>query len=142
MPIGPGPIFHIEMVAAARRWQTFALRVALLVVLLFVLFLVYVNTQALVSGRPLSINDYAEMGNPFAAVVLTTQLAVIMLAAAGATAGAVCVDKSRGNLTLMLTTDLRSAEIVLEKISARLLPLMVLITASLPLLAIATMLGG
>ena len=50
------------------------------------------------------------------------ELALILLAAPAATAGAVCLDKARGTLDHMLVTDLSNAEIVLGKLAARLVP--------------------
>jgi ABC-type transport system involved in multi-copper enzyme maturation permease subunit len=142
LPIDPGPLFKIELVAAARRWQTYALRAALVLALLSALFLVYINDWRRLTGQKLSINDYAEMGQSFAFTVLATQLTIILLAAPAATAGAICLDKSRGNMTLLMASTLSSAEIVLGKLAARMFPVFGLIAASVPVLFIATLLGG
>ena len=48
--------------------------------------------------------------------MVLTQLIVIMLAAPAATAGAICVDKSRGTLHHVFVTDLTDREIVLGKL--------------------------
>jgi ABC-type transport system involved in multi-copper enzyme maturation permease subunit len=70
------------------------------------------------------------------------QLALVLLVAPAATAGAICVDRARGTLTHMLVTDLTDSEIVLGKLAARLLPVFALVGATVPVLAIAGLLGG
>jgi ABC-type transport system involved in multi-copper enzyme maturation permease subunit len=49
---------------------------------------------------------------------------------------------ARGNLTHLFVTDLSSAEIVLGKLAARLVPVFGLVAATIPVLAIAGLLGG
>jgi ABC-type transport system involved in multi-copper enzyme maturation permease subunit len=140
--IDPGPLFKFEVIAAARRWQTYALRVALIGMLLAALFFVYINDWRIWSGRKISLNDYADLGRSFATTILITQMAIIMLAAPAATAGAICLDKARGNMTLLMGSMLSSAEIVLGKLGARMIPVFALIAASIPVLFIASLLGG
>src|SRR5205823_3108006 len=67
---------------------------------------------------------------------------LLLLAAPGAAAGAVCLDKQRGNLLHLLVTDLTAAEIVLGKLGACLLPILGLLLGSVPLLLATTWLGG
>ena len=62
--------------------------------------------------------------------------------APAATAGAVCLDKARGTLDHMLATDLSNAEIVLGKLGVRLIPVLGLIACTLPILALAGLMGG
>jgi ABC-type transport system involved in multi-copper enzyme maturation permease subunit len=52
------------------------------------------------------------------------------------------MDRSRGTLEHMLATDLSDVEIVLGKLAARLMPVLGLIAASMPVLALSTLLGG
>ena len=96
-------------------------------------------------GEPvgsISIKDLAEGGQYFFYAISTTQLMVVLLVAPAATAGAICLDRARGNLTHMLVTDLADAEIVLGKLAARLLPVVALVAATIPVLALAGLLGG
>jgi ABC-type transport system involved in multi-copper enzyme maturation permease subunit len=66
----------------------------------------------------------------------------IGLAAPAYTAGAVCLDRARGTLLHLLATDLSDAEIVLGKLAARLIPVLGLLLASVPVLFAAILLGG
>ncbi len=137
---GPGPVFAVELRGAGRRWQTFVLRAgfvaALLGALAFVWWVQVTERQAR------SARDLARVGEGFYYALVGTQLALLLLAAPAATAGAVCQDKARGALLHLLVTDLSDAEIVLGKLAARLVPVFSLLLAGLPVLAVATLLGG
>ena len=74
--------------------------------------------------------------------VIGTQLTLVLLAAPAATAGAICLDRSRGTLTHLLVTDLSDREIVLGKLAARLTPILTLVACPLPVMQILTLLGG
>jgi ABC-type transport system involved in multi-copper enzyme maturation permease subunit len=135
---GLGPVFVYECVTAARRWQTFAGRAAFLAALLVGLVAVWAGQVSVVG----SVSRTAQVGESYFFAIAGTQLVLVLLAAPAYTAGAVCLDKARGNLAHMLVTDLSSAEIVLGKLGSRLLPVLGLVLAGLPLLAVATLLGG
>ena len=89
-----------------------------------------------------SSKEYSQLGESYFYRMIGVELAVVMLAAPAATAGAICLDRSRGTLEHMLATDLSDAEIVLGKLGARLMPVLGLVACSLPVLAISTLLGG
>ena len=71
-----------------------------------------------------------------------TQLALVLLAAPAATAGAICLDKARGTLAHVMVTDLTDREVVLGKLAARLVPVLNLIACALPVAALGTLMGG
>ena len=89
-----------------------------------------------------SIQALADLGEIFYYAIATAQIALVLLVAPAATAGAICVDRARGTLTHMLVTDLTNSEIVLGKLAARLLPVFALVAATVPVLALAGLLGG
>ncbi len=74
--------------------------------------------------------------------LIGVELALVMLAAPAATAGAICLDRARGTLAHMLMTDLSDPEIVLGKLAARLLPVLGLVACTWPVMAISSLLGG
>jgi ABC-type transport system involved in multi-copper enzyme maturation permease subunit len=137
---GPGPVFWIELRAAARRWQTYAVRVGFILALMVALAVVWESKVG--NHERLSVNQLASAGETFYYGLVGTQLTLILLAAPAATAGAVCIDKSRGCLLQVLTTDLSSAEIVLGKLAANLTPVFSLLLAGVPVLGAATLIGG
>ena len=141
---GPGPVFIHESIAATRRWQLYALRS------LFV-FGLCLRWQSCFSWwstwlggpcRASSIRVLAMLGETFYYAIATVQLVLVLLVAPAATAGAICVDRVRGMLTHMLVTDLTDSEIVLGKLAAQLLPVFALVGATVPVLALAGLLGG
>lgn len=140
MRLSLGPVFVYEWLTASRRWQGYALRSLFVAALLVNLTVVWL---AEVKGRPnISYRDLAVVGRAFYIAIVGTQLALVMLAAPAATAGAICLDKSRGTLAHLLITDLSNGEIVLGKLVARLIPAVGLVVCGLPVMALSTLLGG
>src|SRR5215468_1135755 len=137
---GLGPVFAYEWLAASRRWQGYALRSLLVLLLLLGLSAVWLESRGR-AGVP-SVRQEAEIGRAFYAVTTLIMLGLVGLAAPAATAGAICLDKARGNLALLFSTDLTDAEIVLGKLAARLVPVLGLIACAAPVQALATLLGG
>ncbi len=93
----------------------------------------------------ITFTDHSQMaafGNRLFQSLIIIQIAVILLVAPVATAGSICVDKSRGTLYHVFVTDLTDREIVLGKLGARLLSLVTLMTCGVPVLAIGGLLGG
>jgi ABC-type transport system involved in multi-copper enzyme maturation permease subunit len=136
---GPGPVFIYECLANSRRWQTYALRSVGVAVLLSAMATI---AMASVQAAGSSARDYATLGQAYFIAMIGVELALVMLAAPAATAGAICVDRARGTLAHMLMTDLSDAEIVLGKLAARLLPVFGLVACTWPVMAISSLLGG
>jgi ABC-type transport system involved in multi-copper enzyme maturation permease subunit len=134
------PVLVYECAATARRWQTYAGRVVFVAALLITLIVVWaLRTPA---HRVLTLNALAAVGEMFFLAMTGTQLALVLLAAPAYTAGSICLDRARGTLTHMLVTDLSAAEIVLSKLAAHGLPVLCMLVAGLPVLVLATLLGG
>jgi ABC-type transport system involved in multi-copper enzyme maturation permease subunit len=141
--VGPGPVFVHEAIAATRRWSFFALRSLFVLGLLAGLWLVSAVDSTAVSSRGVvSIEALAKIGEYFYYAIAIIQLTLVLLVAPVATADAICLDRARGNLTHMLVTDLSSTEIVLGKLAARLLTVLTLVGATIPVLALVGLLGG
>jgi ABC-type transport system involved in multi-copper enzyme maturation permease subunit len=133
---GLGPVFAFERVVAARRWQGYALRSLFVAALLAALVVVWAGEGAN------SFRGLAQVGVTFFIAVTGTQLTLVLLAAPAATAGAICLDRSRGALAHLLVTDLSDVEIVLGKLAARLVPVLGLVACTAPLLSLLQLLGG
>jgi ABC-type transport system involved in multi-copper enzyme maturation permease subunit len=140
MHFGLGPVFIYECLANSRRRQTYALRVAGVAALLFSMW-----TIATSRATPVGVSswrDYAALGESYFYVLIGVELALVMLAAPAATAGAICLDRACGTLDQILVTDLSDSEVVLGKLGARLLPVLGLVACSWPVMAISSLLGG
>lgn len=141
--LGPGPVFVHESIAASRRWQHYALRVAFLTSLLVGLLLIFFVFRIQRNGLPQSTARLMVMYGQYTFyVVSTVQLAIVLLVAPAATAGAICGDRASGALDHSFLTDLSNAEIVLGKLLARLIPIVGLIASAAPILALTGLLGG
>src|SRR5262249_23359922 len=98
---GPGPVFAYEWLTASRRWQGYALRSLLVLLLLFGLSGVWLGSHD--GAGELSIQQVAEIGRGFYAVTTLIVLGLVGLAAPAARARALCLDKARGKVTLRLS---------------------------------------
>jgi len=137
---GLGPVFIYECLTSSRRWQTYAARSFGVSVLLVAMATIAWSNDAMRADR--SMREYAGLGEAYFSALIGVELALVMLAAPAATAGAICLDRSRGTLAHMLATDLSDPEIVLGKLAARLLPVLGLVACTWPVLAITSLLGG
>jgi ABC-2 family transporter protein len=137
---GPGPVFFYECLASSRRRQTYVVRSIGVAILLAAVALIALPQSAMDSS--LAWRAYAALGEAYFYAIVGVVLTLVMLVAPAATAGAICVDRTRGTLSHMLVTDLSDAEIVLGKLAARLLPILFLIACTWPVLSICSLLGG
>jgi ABC-type transport system involved in multi-copper enzyme maturation permease subunit len=137
----PGPVFRFECLAASRRRTHFLGRAFFVAVLLAVLLFVVaqINQGA---HRPFRLQEMANAGEKFYLAIIVTQLGMLFLVAPALAADAICLDKARGALLPLLATDLSSADIVLGKLGARLLPIGAFVICGLPVMAICFTMGG
>ena len=141
--MGPGPVFVYEWLTTTRRWQLYALRTLFVGVILIGMGIIW-QSERRFSGpsQIVSIQELARYGESFFKTVVAIELTLVLLVAPAATAGAICLDKARGTLDHMLATDLSNAEIVLGKLGVRFVPVLGLIACTLPVTALAGLLGG
>jgi ABC-type transport system involved in multi-copper enzyme maturation permease subunit len=146
--IGPGPVFVYESLIFARRRQVYAGRVLFVLAVLVGLAVAWwSNLNSQVWGQPLgtrpdTLQALARAGESFFHALAGIQLAMVLVVAPAATAGALCHDRARGILAQMAATDLSDAEIVLGKLFSRLAPILSLLACALPVVAMAALLGG
>ncbi len=138
--LGVGPVFLWEWRRVSRQWWFYAMRSALVGALLGGLAVVWV-----VSDSQPDLNAsrmMARVGQAFFTVIVLGQIAMVLLAAPAATAGTFCLEQARGHVRLMLVTEVTSLDIVLGVLAARLLPVLGGVGCVVPVLAIASTLGG
>jgi ABC-type transport system involved in multi-copper enzyme maturation permease subunit len=135
---GPGPVFAFECRAATRRGWLYAGRALFVVLLLVGLGTIWAPAGTTFHSR----EEAAGIARGFFLALVSIQLAVVLLVVPAVTAGAVCVDKSRGTLHHVFVTDLTAHELVLGKLASRLVALLGLLACGLPVLALSGLLGG
>ncbi len=141
--VGPGPVFAYEWLTTTRRWQLYAQRVVFVGIVLGGMILTWRSMVQLAGhSQTVPIQVAAQYGEGLYFTITSIELSFVLLAAPAATAGAVCLDKARGTLDHSLATDLSNAEIVLGKLSARLVPVFSLIACLLPVAALGGLFGG
>lgn len=141
--LGLGPVFVYEWLRTTRRWTMYAWRVGLVLALMGLLALVWqiwlvesrLTTSSIVQAQ-------AALAKMFVRITECVAVVTVLLVSPAATAGVMCQERARGTLLEVLATDLSSAEIVLGKLAARLLPVLATIAAAVPVLAITSLFGG
>ena len=135
-----GPIFQVEMVSTARRGRYFLLRLVYGLLILLVLWGSYAGVSSYSQGT--SIQASARMASTFFAAFCSLQLMAILLVGPAMAVGTIATERERRTIEYLFVSDLSNAEIVLGKLTARLLLLGKLILVGLPVLFIFRLLGG
>jgi ABC-type transport system involved in multi-copper enzyme maturation permease subunit len=135
-----GPIFMRELVTVPRRAGHYAGRAALIGLLLI---LGITTWQATIGfSRDATLGEAAAFGLLLFQIVAFVQLLLTLFFAALSAAGAVSQEKDRRTFVLLLVTDMRDYEIVLGKMLGALLPILILLLVTAPVLAMLLLLGG
>jgi ABC-type transport system involved in multi-copper enzyme maturation permease subunit len=135
-----GPVFHAELLRTTRRSRVWLLRVGYLGIVLVVLTLTYWSWGGKWRAPTSADLAYFTLGLFYA--FLIAQLVALLALAPAVTAGAIAEERERGSMTFLLATDLRDHEIVLGKFAARLVHLLGLVLAGLPIFSLMQLLGG
>lgn len=135
-----GPIFQRELLTVPRRGSHYATRVAYLGALWVVAMTAWLARLGWV--RQATLGETARFGTFLFLVLTLVQLALFLFFSALSSASAVAKEKDRRTFVLLLMTDMSDAEIVLGKLLGSLLPILVLLFATLPFLALLILLGG
>jgi ABC-type transport system involved in multi-copper enzyme maturation permease subunit len=146
-----GPVLHCELLRCGRRDRYVLFRCLYATLLLGVLGWAYLSWFAdrgasardLLWGEGvLAPTDLPKFAGRFFTAFLTAQLVVVLLLTPVYVAGAVAEERERRTLEFLLATDLSPGEIVVSKLSARLLNLALLLLTGLPVLALTQLWGG
>lgn len=135
-----GPVFTREAATAPRRARHYLARstyAGALFVLILTAWAVLAGTQEI-----RNVGDLAWFGTLVFQILAPFQLALVLFFSALLCASAVCQEKDRRTLILLLMTDLSNGELVLGKLAASLLNVLVLLFSGLPLFCAMVLLGG
>jgi len=135
-----GPIFLRELVTVPRRKSQPGTRAALLGLLAI---LGITTWQATVGfDRDPTLGEVARFGEVLFQLTVYVELILLVFFSALSAASAVSQEKDRRTFILLLITDMRDYEIVLGKLLGSLLPIVILLGVSVPVLAMYLLLGG
>jgi ABC-type transport system involved in multi-copper enzyme maturation permease subunit len=138
----PGPIFNVELLTSARRPRYLVVRTIYAAALLAALWINYESYNPGRYGYEMSVQDMARRAAAFFAIFSFIQLIAILLAGPAMIAGTIATERERRTIEYLFASQLSNAEIVLGKLAARLLHLLYLVAAGLPVLAMAMLMGG
>jgi ABC-type transport system involved in multi-copper enzyme maturation permease subunit len=139
-----GPIFNKELRVCSRRRRNYVLRCVYIAALsVFILYAWY----AIAGARSASSAIYqtsrsAQVGRTVIAYIVWFQFVVTQLIAIVMLSSCISDEIRTGTLAVLMTTPIRSFQIVTGKLLSRLLQLILLLAISLPLLAIVRGFGG
>ena len=135
-----GPIFNREFLTVPRRVNHYVTRTAYL----GTLWIIGVTAWLATGGwwRPGTLGETARLGPLLFQILTFVELALFLFFAALSAASTISQEKDRRTFILLLITDLRNDEIVLGKLLGSLLPIVLLLAATFPLLMMLMLLGG
>jgi ABC-type transport system involved in multi-copper enzyme maturation permease subunit len=139
-----GPLFDKELRVSSRQRRLYALRFAyicLLMVVTVYLWLVVVRAHSAGSAI-VQVSRMAEAGKFVVMTIVWFQFVAAQLLAAVLLSDAIGGEIRQRTLDVLLVTPITSVQIVLGKLFSKLLQLVLLLAASLPLLAIVRVFGG
>jgi ABC-type transport system involved in multi-copper enzyme maturation permease subunit len=145
-----GPLFSWDLVRLARRGQDARSRTILSLVLLLTLLVftviwfhttnlydLFFGTQQVLGG-----NEPQRFAEQFSLALLIAQMGVMVLLTPAYAAGSIAEEKERRTWQYLLSTDLSNREIVLGKFFGRVVFLLGIMMAGLPVLALTGLVGG
>ena len=135
-----GPIFNREFVTVPRRESH---HVARLVILLLLWVIGITAWQATVGfNRTATLGETARFGLLLFQIITFVELTLLLFFSALSAASTVAQEKDRRTFVLLLMTDMRDYEIVIGKMLGSLLPIVMLLFVTMPVLAMLLLLGG
>jgi ABC-type transport system involved in multi-copper enzyme maturation permease subunit len=139
-----GPVFRAELLRTARRRHYYFLRSLYGVVLLMIVWLNYESLVMMArerGGKPL-IADFAAFAMTTFVWFAGVQLATILILVPALFGGVIADEKQRKTMHYLMASRLSSSEIVLDKLTARLLHVGVFIMLGFPVMSLLTLFGG
>jgi len=135
-----GPLFRLELVTTARPPWVLAVRAGYVALLSWTLWSAY--ERLFDQGDLVTLEALSRFAANFFATFLWPQLLAVVLIAPAIVAGTIAGDRERGILDHLFTTTLSNREIVVGKLAIRLMHLLFIVLAGLPVLATAMIMGG
>ena len=137
-----GPVFAKEMVEMARRKRYYFNRVLYGLVLLFTLWIVWEGHHHVLRNNKVTIRVMAELAETLFHAVSGVQYGAVFLFVPLFVCGVIASEREERTLDLLFTTQLLDREIVLGKLTSRMVALVILILCALPVMSIIMLFGG
>jgi ABC-type Na+ efflux pump permease subunit len=146
----PNPVLQMERLRQVRTGRSHLLRAGCVFGVLLGIGIIYAERfglRALLEfdstlSTQVSPGTLARFSQQMAFIFLFVQALAIILLTPPCMAGAIAEERERGSLPLLLTSLLTTREILLGKLLARLAPLIEMLLAGIPVMALLLLLGG
>lgn len=138
-----GPVLRAELLTTARRRRYYALRVVLTLLMLWIMWISPLGCgQSQNRLRTMSVQQIANHSREVFYIFMSVLGGAVILLTPAVIAGAIAEEKQRKTLHYLLASQLGSAEIIGDKLMARTLLILFLLTAALPIMSISNLFGG
>jgi len=138
-----GPIFSKELRTSARQKRNYALRSVYVLILTIVVMLVWYASTAHMPRNPIyGMAQMSRVGVELLAVIGFVQFIAFQLISPVLTCTAISDEINHNTLGGLMMTPISAMQIVTGKLFSRLLTMVLLVSTSLPLLAIIRVFGG
>jgi len=140
----PGPIFFKELNTTGRRASTYWLRGLFALGLTALVSLVFLGNylDAMDTRGAARLQQFQTLAPITTACIVWFEFVALTFAAAARCGGAICDERRKGSLASLLTTPLRTYQIILGKVFGGMAELMLLALTGLPLLLAVRFFGG
>lgn len=137
-----GPIFSKELRVSSRRRRNYVMRFIYVVFLAVFLIVNWVDVVKIGASSTFTASRMAEAGKVIVMIIIWFQFCATQLLAVLMLSTAINDEVYNRTFEVLLTTPITSLQIVMGKLLSKLLQLILLLTISLPLLAIIRIFGG
>ena len=138
-----GPIFQKELRVSSRRKRNYVLRSAYLVSLTVFMVVIWFDAMDFTSSRATYMaSRLAQAGKQIIVILVWFQFYATQLVAVVMLSTAISDEIYHRTLGVLMTTPITSLQIIIGKLSSKLVQLILLLAISLPLLAIVRIFGG
>ncbi len=137
-----GPIFGKELRMASRRRRHYVVRFLYLAVLIIILSLLALETSGHQVNAINLMHEMTQLGQSITLIIVWFQFILCPIIAAVMLSTAISDEMIHQTLGVLMTTPITSLQIVVGKLLSKLLQMLLLMSMSLPLLAIIRVFGG
>ncbi len=132
------PLLRRELLEDAQRKRTYVVRVLTAFVLMLILLTFYMDQ---IAGRR-DVRQILGRGGDLALVLLITDLFAVYLLLPALACSAISAEREKQTLSLLLVSRISPAALIIEKFLSRLMPMIVILLLTAPMLGISYVFGG
>jgi ABC-type transport system involved in multi-copper enzyme maturation permease subunit len=139
-----GPIFQKEVRTVGRKRSTYVLRTLYCVGLLAILVAAFLVYRSAYNARSavLHLQSMQNLAPALTLVVAWFQFGILLLVSPVLAAGSICDERRSRSLDVLMTTPMSASQIVLGKLSSRIVQLLILALLATPALLAVRVFGG